>query len=136
MLILLYLLSSYGGSFPVPAEVAWYSVAEMAAECYLLFALALVQSWQRFGRRIPATTLPFLLGALLLTLAAFSFVSCASPVAASAYVPQHHNIPATFAGTPEGPVIWLCATQLRGYGGVAEEDHYLQYSPCPVVPIP
>jgi hypothetical protein len=56
--------------------------------------------------------------------------------------PQHHNIPATFAGHPEGPVIYLCATQPRQYYdvdghpvGVPEEDHYLQYEQCPNLPI-
>lgn len=56
------------------------------------------------------------------------------------YVPAHHNIPATFAGMPNGATIWLCATQPRGYSGTdgayhLEEDHYLQYAPCPIVPI-
>lgn len=60
--------------------------------------------------------------------------------AVAAPAPLHHNIPATFAGHPEGPIVYLCATQLRSYttpdGRVSvEEDHYLQYEPCPSVPI-
>jgi hypothetical protein len=56
------------------------------------------------------------------------------------WVPQHNNIIATFAGDPQGPLVYLCATQLRSYTnaeGVAMqlEDHYLQYEPCPTVPI-
>lgn len=52
--------------------------------------------------------------------------------------PLHHNIPSTFVGHPEGRTIWLCATQLRTYNPYdgPEEDHYLQYEPCPIVPIP
>lgn len=53
--------------------------------------------------------------------------------------PLHHNIPATFAGHPEGPLVYLCATQPRVYtdatGAHLEEDHYLQYAPCPETPI-
>jgi hypothetical protein len=49
--------------------------------------------------------------------------------------PLHHNIPATFKGHPEGPIVYLCATQLRRYEGRLEEDHYLQYEQCPTVPI-
>lgn len=63
------------------------------------------------------------------------------------FAPQHHNIPATFVGHESGPVIWLCATQPRTYlrpvdarnpmelVRTTEEDHYLQYAPCPAVPI-
>lgn len=62
-----------------------------------------------------------------------------SPARAAEFTPQHHNIPATFAGHPEGPVIYLCAIQPRIYvvGGVSEqeEDHYLQYEQCPATPI-
>lgn len=60
---------------------------------------------------------------------------------AATLVPAHHNIPATFAGHPEGPVVWLCATQPRTYctGSsnvcAEEEDHYLQYDTCPAIPI-
>lgn len=57
--------------------------------------------------------------------------------------PQHHNIPAVFAGNETGPVIWLCATQPRlvcednnsPSRCALEEDHYLQYAPCPDTPI-
>lgn len=69
-----------------------------------------------------------------------------------AYVPLHHNIPATFEGHADGPVIYLCATQPRTYlrplpGSTlssdhiqpmlqtTEEDHYLSYAQCPAVPI-
>jgi hypothetical protein len=66
----------------------------------------------------------------------FVFGCSANPAAPStAYQPKHHNIPATFAGHPEGPIIYLCATQPRQYEGHMEEDHYLQYSPCPSEPI-
>ena len=57
------------------------------------------------------------------------------------WTPKHHNIPAAFADQPTGPIVYLCATQLRPYYTtntgvvVMEEDHYLQYTPCPVEPI-
>src|SRR5215210_5011587 len=54
----------------------------------------------------------------------------------ASYVPKHHGIPATFVGEEAGPIVWLCATQLRDYGGTLEEDHYLQHMPCPRHPIP
>jgi len=41
--------------------------------------------------------------------------------------PIHNNIPATFVGHESGPIVWLCATELRD----GEEDHYLQYAECP-----
>lgn len=67
-------------------------------------------------------------------------VSMPSIGAQASPVPAHHNIPATFAGHPEGPLMWLCATQPRQYvtptgSSQYEEDHYLQYTPCPAVPI-
>lgn len=57
------------------------------------------------------------------------------------YTPIHHNVPATFAGHPEGPIVYLCATQPRlvcdrdAYHCQRGEDHYLQYESCPIVPI-
>lgn len=57
------------------------------------------------------------------------------------YRPEHDNITATFTGHPEGPLVWLCATQPRSYQTgphglvMYEEDHYLQYVPCPATPI-
>lgn len=73
---------------------------------------------------------------LLLLAAALLSTGCAIPTeASSSFRPQHHNIPATFVGNPSGPIVWLCATQPRNYEGHLEEDHYLQYSPCPEVPI-
>jgi hypothetical protein len=51
------------------------------------------------------------------------------------YRPLHHNIPATFVGQESGPIVYLCATALRLYEGHLEEDHYLQYEPCPATPI-
>lgn len=67
-------------------------------------------------------------------------MGCNNPVAparieAQVTAPKHHNIPATFAGHPEGPIIYLCATQPRRYEGGMEEDHYLQYQECPTIPI-
>lgn len=70
--------------------------------------------------------------------------ACACPTApvkaAEPWHPLHHGIPATFAGDPRGPVVWLCATYPRlviQADGTArtEEDHYLQYTPCPLHPI-
>ncbi len=54
--------------------------------------------------------------------------------------PMHDNIPATFANDPFGPIVWLCATQPREYTlpdgrRQLEEDHYLQYTTCPSIPI-
>lgn len=66
---------------------------------------------------------------------------CSLSTAPSAQVvAQHHNIPATFKGQESGPIIYLCATQPRIYvtadgRRLTEEDHYLQYEPCPAVPI-
>jgi len=64
----------------------------------------------------------------------------ANPLRATSTVtPKHHNIPATMADAPEGPVYYLCATQPRQYTGPTgttwEEDHYLQPAPCPATPI-
>lgn len=66
---------------------------------------------------------------------------CSGVLHPSALGPRHHNIQATFIGHPEGPVIWLCATQPRTYTNPytgeshEEEDHYLQYTECPVIPV-
>ena len=54
--------------------------------------------------------------------------------------PEHHNIPATFIGHSEGPVVYLCETQPRSYvlpnaTVLVERDHYLQYELCPRTPI-
>lgn len=62
-------------------------------------------------------------------------VGCAAPSAPTTWTPKHHNVVATFEGQPEGPLVWLCATRPRLYDGHLEEDHYLSYRPCPVVPI-
>lgn len=69
-----------------------------------------------------------------------SHVAAVTDVCVAPPGPQHHNIPATFAGHPEGEIIWLCATQPRAYTApdgrtVLEEDHYLQSTSCPAVPI-
>jgi len=79
---------------------------------------------------------------VLIVLALGFAVGCAvrAPFAPVEAAPLHHNIPATFVGHPEGPIVWLCATQPRRYvapsGTVTfEEDHYLQYEACPVTPI-
>ena len=90
----------------------------------------------------------FLLGlAAMLALAAGGCTSRANPSAPSAdlepstsgYVPLHHNVPASMADSPEGPIWWLCATQPRMYVNpdgtrLAVEDHYLQSTQCPTVP--
>lgn len=67
--------------------------------------------------------------------------SAPSSVQAQGWTPLHHGIIATFVGHPEGPLVYLCATQPRSVTlpsdeVVLEEDHYLQYEPCPQVPIP
>jgi len=72
---------------------------------------------------------------ILTTLVLASCAAPTTPTAATSVAPLHHNIPATFAGHPEGPVIYLCETQPRTYEGHVERDHYLQYEPCPTVPI-
>jgi hypothetical protein len=59
------------------------------------------------------------------------------------YIPLHHAIPATFRDHPEGPIVYVCATQPRlicddrNNPSHCErgEDHYLQYEQCPEVPI-
>jgi len=75
--------------------------------------------------------------------ATLTLTGCGSPLEPSVHAqeqPLHHNIPATFAGHPEGPVIYLCETQPRAYRApdgrtLVERDHYLQYSHCPATPI-
>ena len=84
-----------------------------------------------------------LLGSALLGSAACSKGQAPTAPAEAAparIAPMHDGIPATFAGHPEGPVVWLCATELRAYLGSDgrthwDEDHYLQYDTCPAVPI-
>lgn len=74
-----------------------------------------------------------------LTIGACASTIGPSHVNAASSTPLHHNIPATFVGHPEGPIVYLCATQPRQYivGNVTqwEEDHYLQYESCPLIPI-
>jgi hypothetical protein len=86
---------------------------------------------------------------VLLALASLFFAGCQNPTGPSkltdthehivrpmVHVPQHHNIVATFADHPEGPMIYLCATLPRPTSDGYAEDHYLQYDPCPIVSIP
>lgn len=111
---------------------------------------------------IPAHVVPISLprgwAAVVLALVLVGASACqGSPAAPTpqwkpAYVPLHHNIPATFEGHADGPVIYLCATQPRTYlrplpgstfdshtiqemETTTEEDHYLSYQQCPAVPI-
>lgn len=80
-----------------------------------------------------------LIGSACLIIGACSSPLQPSKVAAAVELahPLHHNVPATL---PDGRIMWLCATQLRAYtnnSGVTtyEEDHYLQFEQCPVIPI-
>jgi hypothetical protein len=64
----------------------------------------------------------------------------AAAAGATEWRPKHHNIPATVLGHEEGPVYYLCATMPRIYAlangqPTIEEDHYLQSSPCPAIPV-
>jgi hypothetical protein len=84
----------------------------------------------------------------LLLLATTATACSRSPVAPTAPAqevlrkvqPQHHAIPFTMAGHPDGPILYLCATQPRPYVGAdgaqrAAEDHYAQTEPCPETPV-
>ena len=72
---------------------------------------------------------------LVLSILSATFGACAQSIlaptpSAIGRIPLHHNIPATMAGSPEGPLYWLCATQLREYilsngQHQLEEDYYL-----------
>lgn len=78
-----------------------------------------------------------LIAGLALCGAGCNAATATAPTTASAPVPAHHNIPAT---NPDGELWWLCATQPRQYVTAAgrstwEEDHYLQVTPCPLIPI-
>ena len=78
----------------------------------------------------------------LCLIALLALVGCSNPLqplqASIAYTPLHNNVTATL---PTGVVVWLCATLPRQYvlpNGVSqwEEEHYIQYTPCPTTLLP
>lgn len=113
--------------------------------------VAILSLTERFGPRVYTTPArrPYVRHVPISTvlLVAVIGASCGNTLAptlqAEAVLPStpaHHNIIATFVGHEDGPLVWLCATQPRGYwhpDGTRtwEEDHYLQYSVCPTTPI-